>query len=269
MRFLLIPFMFIFLTLISSGIASKFIANGGEGEDWNTSELRRNQRTNVISEGLKAVGEVFGKPEIDGNPELDGKEEDCIESKICKVATCDCVDHWELFSQTCNLVSRKFCSKRLEFLWLRKLSFVRNVFLLFVHVHLTKIFPGTNIDQIKETTDADGKTTYHYYFEAVTNFNHNAEVTVHVLSTNQPLFDTTFDYGSYAVTGKMRTYHMNGTIMCLDAFLHEGIDKDDCWYDVRAMGNQPLCPKKRKFFNVANHADVMVSNQASYMIDRR
>ena len=127
MRFLLIPSMFIFLTLISSGIASKFIANGGEGEDWNTSELRRNQRINVISEGLKAVGEVFGKPEIDGNPELDGKEEDCIESKICKVATCDCVDHWELFSQTCNLVSRKFCSKRLEFLWLRKLL-VRNVF---------------------------------------------------------------------------------------------------------------------------------------------
>ena len=121
MRFLLIPFIFIFLTLISSGIASKFIANGGEGEDWNTSELRRNKGINVISEGLKAVGEVFGKPEMDGNPELDGKEEDCIESKICKVATCDCVDHWELFSQTCNLVSRKFCSKRLEFLWLRKL----------------------------------------------------------------------------------------------------------------------------------------------------
>ena len=144
-----------------------------------------------------------------------------------------------------------------------------NVFLLFVHVHLTKIFPGTNIDQIKETTDATGKTTYHYYFEAVTNFNHNAEVTVHVLSTNQPLFDTTFDYGSYAVTGKMRTYHQNGTIMCLDAFLNEGIDKDDCWYDVRAMGNQPLCPKKRKFFKVANHADVMVSNEASYMIYRR
>ena len=139
-------------------------------------------------------------------------------------------------------------------------------------MHLTsskfsrKYFPGTNIDQVKETTDANGKTTYHYYFEAVTNFNHNAEVTVHVLSTNQPLFDTTFDYGSYAVTGKMRTYHMNGTIMCLDAFLHEGIDKDDCWYDVRAMGNQPLCPKKRKFFNVANHADVMVSNQVSHMI---
>ena len=129
-------------------------------------------------------------------------------------------------------------------------------------------FPGTNIDQVKETTDAKGKTTYHYYFEAVTNFNHNSEVTVHVLSTKKPLFDTAFDYGSYAVTGKMRTYHMNGTIMCLDAFLHEGIDKDDCWYDVRAMGNQPLCPKKRKFFNVANHADVMVSNQASYIIYR-
>ena len=147
-------------------------------------------------------------------------------------------------------------------------SYGYEMFLLFVHVHLTKIFPGTNIDQIKETTDDDGKTTYHYYFEAVTNFNHNAEVTVHVLSTNQPLFDTTFDYGSYAVTGKMRTYHQNGTIMCLDAFLNEGIDKDDCWYDVRAMGNQPLCPKKRKFFKVANHADVMVSNQASYMIYR-
>jgi len=47
--------------------------------------------------------------------------------------------------------------------------------------------------------------------------------------------------------------------------LNEGIDKDDCWYDVRAMGNQPLCPKKRKFFKVANHADVML--QLRYQSD--
>ena len=45
---------------------------------------------------------------------------------------------------------------------------------------------------------------------------------------------------------------LKGMEVDLDLYLNEGIDKDDCWYDVRIMGNQPLCPKKRKFFNIAN-----------------
>ena len=100
----------------------------------------------------------------------------------------------------------------------------------------------------------------------MTNFNDDAITTIHVLTTDKPLFDETFDYGSYAIAGKMRTYFLNGSAYCMDEYLNEGIDKKDCWYDVRIMANQPLCPKKRKFFNIANHADVMVSANSKPII---
>ena len=101
--------------------------------------------------------------------------------------------------------------------------------------------------------------TYHTTFEAMTNFNNTAQTTIHVITTDRPIFDESFDYGSYAITGKMRTYNLDGSVYCMDEYLNEGIDIDDCWYDVRLMGHQPLCPKKRKFFNIGNHADVLVS----------
>ena len=110
-----------------------------------------------------------------------------------------------------------------------------------------------------ESTDGDGVKTYQHFYEALTSHNGVSKTTVHVITTPEPMFDTTFDYGSYAMTGKMRTYNLDGTLYCMDDYLNEGIDTKDCWYDVRIMGMQPLCPKKRHFFDVANHADVMVS----------
>ena len=47
------------------------------------------------------------------------------------------------------------------------------------------------------------------------------------ITTDQPIFDDTFDYGSYAITGKMRTYNLDGTAYCMDDYLSEGIDTDD------------------------------------------
>ena len=110
-----------------------------------------------------------------------------------------------------------------------------------------------------EVVKSEDGTTYYSTFEAMTHFKDTSKTSIHVITTDRPIFDETFDYGSYAITGKMRTYKLDGTVYCMDEYLNEGIDKDDCWYDVRIMGNQPLCPKKRKFFNIANHADVMVS----------
>ena len=110
-----------------------------------------------------------------------------------------------------------------------------------------------------EVVKSEDEATYYSTFEAMTHFKDTSKTSIHVITTDRPIFDETFDYGSYAITGKMRTYNLDGTVYCMDEYLNEGIDKDDCWYDVRIMGNQPLCPKKRKFFNIANHADVMVS----------
>ena len=109
---------------------------------------------------------------------------------------------------------------------------------------------------IKEI-ETDG--IYQTFYEALTSFNGQSITTIHVITTESPIFDETVDYGTYDLAGQMRTYFLNGSSYCLDGYLDEGIDTEDCWYDVRIMGHQPLCPKKRAFFNVANHADVMVN----------
>ena len=73
-------------------------------------ELRKKSELGVgSSKGLSGIEEVVGNPEVDGSLEVDGKAE--CQSRICDVATCECVDNWDLFSQTCNLVDKQFCSK--------------------------------------------------------------------------------------------------------------------------------------------------------------
>ena len=106
--------------------------------------------------------------------------------------------------------------------------------------------------------------TYQTCYEALTNYKGQSITTIHVITTQSPIFDESVEYGTYDLAGQMRTYFLNGSSYCLDEYLNEGIDKADCWYDVRIMGHQPLCNKKRDFFHVANHADVLVNQFFSF-----
>ena len=143
MRFLLITAIIVFMALLSIGVATK-LEKPGEGtlEEDNENEslqsrftkerlgtyekfgytlaieermtggheLREKSELGVGSpKGLSGNAEVVGNPEVNGNLEVDGKAE--CQSRICDVATCECVDNWDLFSQTCNLVDTQFCSK--------------------------------------------------------------------------------------------------------------------------------------------------------------
>ena len=62
--------------------------------------VKKTGLTNAVEESL---GGATGNAEVAGEAEC--------ESRICDVAECGCVDNWELFSQTCNLIDNKFCSK--------------------------------------------------------------------------------------------------------------------------------------------------------------
>ena len=109
--------------LCGSGLTSK-LKQGGE--DWNSVyltdgedrldsfyenvgyDLVREKRVYGISAGLESIDgnlEVSGVPEINANA-------DCA-ARVCDVAQCECVDNWDMFSQTCNLLEKKFCSKKL------------------------------------------------------------------------------------------------------------------------------------------------------------
>ena len=149
MRFLLITAIIVFMALISIGITTKLEKSGEEWSSpfWNTEENNESEnvqsrlitepfgtyekfgytleRENRMNGGdkfrrkselafgtpkvLSGIAEVAGNPEVDGSLEIDGKGE--CKSRICDVATCECVDNWDLFSQTCNLLDKQFCSK--------------------------------------------------------------------------------------------------------------------------------------------------------------
>lgn len=150
MRFKLLIFVALIQILNGSGKATKLEKRG---EDWNSRiwtmkdegmdsiqsrsgkyseafyetygyDLVRDKR--VIGEnhikapsfGIKAFPEsIDGNPEIAATPEISGVPEmnaspDC-KARVCDVAQCECVDNWDEFSKTCNMLEKKFCSKNL------------------------------------------------------------------------------------------------------------------------------------------------------------
>ena len=64
----------------------------------------------AVPEMIDGDPEIAGVPEVDGVPEMNANP-DCA-ARVCDVAQCECVDNWDMFSQTCNLLEKKFCSKR-------------------------------------------------------------------------------------------------------------------------------------------------------------
>ena len=149
MRFKLLMSLAIFQVLLGTGFSIKFEK---EGEDWNAlfwntekgsiddfqSRTDRHEESfyenygynlvrekriigmgnskgssfaiNAVRENIDGNPEMAGIPEVSGVPEVDAQAE-CA-ARVCDVAQCECVDNWDMFSQTCNLLEKKFCSKK-------------------------------------------------------------------------------------------------------------------------------------------------------------